>query len=184
MKLRGVMLLVGTATIFYGCARAHQSRPSFQDHFSASSGSWRSYLSPGKWSVVDGVLRKLDAPDRARLAQIEPAADVLIETEVRVSATGRRCFGVVMRGREDGTCLVLRYYDGTNALQLLSYDAGAARLSASGPAGMTVEPGKWYRMKAVVIGDQFLGKIWPSTENEPSWQMRSKVKLTSAAGWG
>ena len=89
----------------------------FKDDFSAGMDHWRPYLAAGEWTVADGVLRAVKGGDSARLTQGGEAADVLIETKVRfLPSSVRRCFGLVLRAQEDGSCIVMRYYDSTDSL--------------------------------------------------------------------
>ncbi len=160
--------------------------PDFTEDFSTNDIHWPQYIDQeGEWEVTDGVLRAKKGRDSARLVELEPLTDVIIEAEVRaLAAASRKCFGLVMRARKGNSCIVLRYYDNTDSLELLSYTDGKVDRGPFGPKGIGLRPDRWYRMKAAVIGNEFFGKIWPSGAEEPAWQLRTTVQQVHAGRVG
>ena len=162
-------------SVFVLCALfrpAQGASEGFRDDFTGRAEQWTPYFDRGDWSAQDGVLTsKGQAENSARLAPTPPAADVLVDVEVRVAASGRRNFGIVLRAQEDRTCLVVRYYDRKDALELLVYEQGRVRTITDGSGKLDLQPGRWYRLKATAVGGQVLAKIGLATEKEPDWQM-------------
>lgn len=178
MKCFRWFLVVGMVVFFVGSAALGEgSEADFAEDFSGGDVGWRQYLDQkAEWVVSDGVLRAVKGCDSARLVGLEPVADVIIETEVRVLASSnRRCFGVALRAQEDNSCIVLRYYDYTDSLELLRYKGGRVDRGPFGPSGVGFRSERWYRMKGAVIGGEIFGKIWPSGTEEPGWQLQTRV---------
>ncbi len=178
---------LGCSSLLLCCASVlvAKSEPVFQDDFSAGDARWTSYFTEGKWVVEDETLQSLSGDENtARLARIDPVRDVMIETRLRVKPQGRINFGVVLRAESGGSSLVLRYYDRLRSLQILSGRRDS--WSASDPASEPVEirPGQWYRLKAAVVGDLLLSKLWEDGAAEPDWLFRHPVTLLNRGGVG
>ena len=147
---------------------------------------WTSYLAEGSWSVRDGLyVSDGDAPLSARLLVDVAAADLLIETEVRVTEGPRNNFGLILRAHEDGSCVAIRYYDGTDNLEYLPYAGGRPGNGVAAAGKLGFVPGRWYRMKAAALGAVVVAKCWPSDEPEPAeWILRATNRDTRPGKMG
>ncbi len=148
----------------------------FVDDFSSGAGRWDFGHRP-MWSVEAGTLQAKVTPgqDTHAFAKTEPAADLLIETELRFAAGSlRQNFGFVFR-TDDEHRLVLRYYDHPKALELLSFHGSAWKLIGERSPAIAVSPDRWYTLKLGAIGSQVVAKLWPSGKVEPDWQLRVQV---------
>ncbi|MBN2375014.1 MAG: hypothetical protein JXD22_01335 [Sedimentisphaerales bacterium] len=163
---------------------AKDPEPAFKDDFSADRGHWSSSLQPGKWVPTNGVLRAVDVPDGAYLADIKPVADAIIEAEIRTVESGRMCFGLILRAQKDNSGLALRYYDRSGSLELLSYKNGLTSHGPLGPKNLNVKPNQRYRMKAAVIGNKFMAKMWLVADEEPQWQFKLDIKENRPGRFG
>jgi len=173
------------ATSWYTLCPAEQAAPTLREDFSAGDVRWAPYFSPGEWGVRDDVFRSTGKDENsARLAKLPPVADVMIDTEVRVGPGNRGNVGLVLRAQEDQTCLVLRYYDRIDSLELLEYVKGKPTQKPGGAGALKLTAGTWYRMKAAVIDDLILGKLWRAAGQEPGWQFRAQVSQRQSGGVG
>ncbi|GMU22259.1 MAG: hypothetical protein AMXMBFR13_23470 [Phycisphaerae bacterium] len=170
--------------MFLPAVRAAES--AFLHDPAAGLEQWTKYLAPGAWKAQDGSLISTEPKaTTARLAKIAPVADVLIETEVRTSGPGRRCFGLVFRAQEGNTCQVARFYDGHDKLELLGYIDGQVKRQVSGTSSLQVLPQTWYHFKAAAVEDQIMAKLWPADDAaEPDWQLRVNCPQRAPGGAG
>ena len=187
MNLFRCFVIVGIVLVLIGSpVLGEDSKAELIEDFSGGDVGWRQYLDQkAEWVVDDGVLRAVKGRDSARLVGLEAVSDVIVETEVRVLASSnRKCFGVVLGAKEDNSCVVLRYYDSTDSLELLRYKGGRIDRGPFGPKGIGFVPDRWYRMKAAVVGGEIFGKIWPSGGEEPEWQLQTKIDNVGAGDVG
>jgi alpha-mannosidase len=167
---------------------AHAQNPShtFHDDFSGGLTRWRPYFDAGQWTAASGVLRSTSKEENsARLAKLPAIADVIIEAKVRVSAAGHKNFGVVLRAQDGLTCMVVRYHDQTDVLELLGYDKG--RVSRLGGAAdrLGLKAGEWYGFRAAALGGKIFARLWPaSAEEPPAWQLEKSAVVSSPGGVG
>ncbi len=182
MKLLACPVL--TAALLYGSlAVAQDAAPTFEDGFAGEADRWEPYFDEGQWSVREGMLRSTSRGDSVRLAKLPPGKNAVIEAEVRVGASGRTNFGVVLRARPDHSFLMVRFYDGGGVLQLVRFDKGRASTVAGGQR-VSLERDRWYHIKVAAIDDMLLGKLWPASDTEPDWQLRRRTALQSAGRVG
>jgi len=136
---------------------------------------WTPYFEEGVWCGHDGVLESTgDAALSGRVVDA-PDADVAVEVEACVGDSERRNLGIVLRARENGVCVVARYYDRLDCLEIIPY-AGErhGEITRSEP-GIGIAPDAWCRMKAAAVGDLVLVKCWPADTPEPeAWQVRAR----------
>lgn len=148
-------------------------------------GKW-DFEHPSMWRVSDGAIHANVGvrADTHALVKAEPAADVLIQTEVRFSGESpRHNFGVVLRA--DGERhFALRYYDRPRALELLRFQGRVWRPVGQRSASIDVTADRWYTLKAAAAGTVVLAKLWPSGGVEPEWQLRVRVDRGHAGRHG
>lgn len=173
--LRSLVLALTIAGLHAAPSTAAEApTPTFADDFSAGDARWQPYFDAGKWSISEDLFHSASPEENsARLARLDPAADVMIEAEVRAANEGRRNFGLVLRARGENRCLVVRYYDHADKLTLLRYDGpGQPTQAAAASEKIGLKPGQWYRMRAAAFGGIVVAKIWPMAGAEPDWQAR------------
>lgn len=144
------------------------------------------FAHPEMWSANNGSLhtRVTKGTDTQALSRSKPAADWLLETQVRLAeGSPRQNFGFVLRAADDRR-LVLRYYDGPQALELLAFQGSKWQRVGRQSSPTRVSTGVWYSMKAAALGPLVMAKLWPSTEAEPDWQFRVRVDTVEAGRAG
>jgi hypothetical protein len=166
MKQIGKVLVM---LVLAGHSSAYAKQPSVDEKWDfAHSSIWR----VSKDVIHANVGRR--ANTRA-IIRVEPACDVLIQTEVRFSKDSpRNNFGVVLRA-EGERHLALRYYDRPRALELLQFHGSDWKPVGKRSAAIEVGADRWYTLKAAAVGSTVLAKLWPSGEDEPNWQLRVSV---------
>ncbi len=134
--------------------------------------AWKHIFDKADWKVVDGEFRcGGDHSVSGRLLPVGPLADVIIEADVRVLDPQRRSnFGFFMRMQDDKSGLAVRHYDSKKHLEVLSYHRGQAT-TVPGGEKVSIQPGKAYRMKAALVGNMLLAKLYPAGDKEPPWQL-------------
>lgn len=154
-----------------------------QDDFaSGAMSAWTPYWEDGAWAMHEGALRAEGGGAlAARLAPGEPQADVVVEAEIVPLDGPRRNFGIVVRAREGQSCIVVRYYDRDDRLQIVPYVKGKVGTITSAEAALGTQPAVPLRFKVAAIGGSVLGKCWPSGESEPDWQV-SASELSGRPG--
>lgn len=170
--------LIATAA---GHARSHPGV--FVDDLS-SDANWTVYLDGGDWSAADGILRSKGSPgySAVRLKR-PPVVDALVVTDVRVGDS-RASFGIIFRGQEDGSRVVVRYWDWDDHLEVVRYDANNNKQALATTERLLFRRTRWYHFKAAVLGETVLGKFWPEGAEEPDWQFRVPVKPSGAGCTG
>lgn len=149
---------------------------SFLDDFSKTkTPAWKSFLDPGEWLIEGGFLTWTKSRNSVCLVPAEPSRDAVIQTTVRVGPKGRSCFGLVLRGRSPNTALVIRYYDQTDSLELLHFENHKIIRATNDRRRLHYRRDRAYAMKAAVVGDQLMAKLWPQGGPEPGWQFRTTV---------
>ena len=144
------------------------------------------FAHPSMWRVGDGAIHANVDPgeDTYALMKAEPAADVLIQTEVRFSrASPRHNFGVVLRA-DDQNHLALRYYDRPGVLELLGFQGRDWKTVGERSAAIDVTSDRWYTLQAAAAGTMVVAKLWPSGETEPEWQLRVQLDRVRAGRHG
>ena len=144
------------------------------------------FAHPSMWRVSDDAIHaNVDAGENTyALMKAEPAADVLIQTEVRFSrASPRHNFGVVLRAN-DQNHLALRYYDRPGALELLGFQGRDWKAVGERSAAIDVASDRWYTLQAAAVGTIVVAKLWPSGETEPEWQLRVQLDRVRAGRHG
>ncbi|MGI9427122.1 MAG: hypothetical protein ACR2NM_00575 [Bythopirellula sp.] len=163
---------------------AHPTPTIEEDFIDDDKSRWESSDHEGDWVAKDGALcRTTGASDTLCVAKQHSAKDVVVDTQLRLEGKGRQVFGLAMRAK-DNTYLLIRYYDGPRALEVLSYQRGAWSRLGGRSRAIQLRTSTWYRLKAAVIGDTLMGKIWPADEVEPNWQLDVEVDNLSAGQVG
>ncbi|MBN2375140.1 MAG: hypothetical protein JXD22_01970 [Sedimentisphaerales bacterium] len=167
--------------VFFLCwaipTRAQSLANSFRDDFSKDLSSWQSPLGKGDWFIGDKVLHaKGDLENPPYFIKIQPVANVVFETTLRVEGAGRRNVGIILRAQEDKSCIAVRFYDAESTLELLQYEKDQIVRLQRGSTKVELNTGQWYRMKVVAYESMIMAKIWPAGESEPEkWQLQVKV---------
>jgi hypothetical protein len=170
---RWVSIALLTVTWCTPCLGAQPGAAAFHDDFLCGDKRWRPYFDAGSWIIGDGVLKSVgDAENSARVANIAPLSDGIITVEVRVNDGPRKNFGLIVRAQDDQTCLVMRYYDRNDNLELLRYEKGRVKSMPSTARRLSLKAGYWYCVKVAVIEDMLLARLWPTDQEEPDWQLR------------
>ena len=148
-----------------------------EDRFDAGALGWKPVFDDGHWAVEDGEFRLTgDHSVSGRLSPVAPVADAMIEADVRVTDPQRRHnFGFFLRMQDDRTGVAVRYYDALKRLEVLQYNQGRVTPAPSGEKVAFV-PGKTYRLKAAIVGDTILAKLYPADAAEPGWQLVEKLR--------
>ncbi len=177
--MRWARWFVVWAMMFACCGRsreAHGAAARLSDELTPDARHWQPYFNKGNWSASDRALTSTSKVENtARLVKMPPTTDVVIQAEVRLAGSGRRNVGLVLRAQDDRTCLVVRYYDRHDTLEVLRYDKGRVKQIPCGVGRLRIRPGRWYRFKAAAVEEMVLGKLWPAGTAEPAWQLRHRT---------
>jgi len=167
---------------FYSGLSAQTASDLFRDDFSRDQGSWQPYFEPGEWTLQDGNFTSTGSGiTTGRIAKISPAADIIVDTEFQLGNSDRKNIGIIFRAQTDLSCYVVRYYDRDQVLELLRYDKGSVTSQQRGGAKISLDRGRWYRLKVVAIDDLILAKLWPATEPAKiRWQLITRISNKTA----
>lgn len=146
---------------------------------------WTPYFEEGIWTLQDGVLSSEGNALLSGRVIAVPETDVVVEAEARVGDSERRNFGIILRARENGVCVTVRYYDRLDCLEVIPYAGGKHGEIIRSEAKLALQPGAWYRVKAAAVGGLVLAKCWPAEAPEPvEWQLRAPYPNEQAGGAG
>ncbi len=152
-----------------------ETQPS-RDPAQTAADRWSPYFNTGQWQISANLLSSRGPEEEsARLAAGPATTDVLAETDVCLGDSVRTNFGLVLRATPDRSCLVVRYYDRNDTLELLRYDRGQVRVVASANSRLGVKPGIWYHLKTAAISQTLLAKLWETGAKEPRWQLHVQL---------
>jgi len=158
-----------------------QTRQIIAEEFMAEveQARWPALAEESEWAIANGVLkRESGGTDTLCPIMIEPIADVLIETRLRVLDDGRSNFGMAFHFKDSNYELV-RYYDRAKSLEVLTYNESKPNQGVRAALPAAVKRNEWYRMKVAVAEGQIRAKLWNESSPEPDWQLTAPVKTLS-----
>ncbi len=148
-------------------------------------GGWEPYFDGEGWALADGQYRyEGDARYAGRLAPVAPVADVVVEAVFQVGDTDRRNVGVLLRARDEHSCIAVRYYDRCDCLEIIPYTGGQHGGIVRHDAKLDMQSGAWYHVKAAAVDDAVVAKVWQEGDAEPDWQAALWDADTTAGGVG